>query len=149
MLERFLRTFPPAGAIAPISQPTLAGLQEGLGGAVFGGGLLRVHTVESAHVADANVVAGFAEFAGRISLNSHKFRGRALFAVRTGWSKRVAAQLAEGNGGAGAGAARLRRNGKPQRPRHSSRERPPRRRDERGSELVVARHVGVVLTSMH
>lgn len=76
MLERFLRTFPPAGAIAPISQPTLAGLQEGLGGAVFGGGLLRVHTVDSARVADASVVAGFTEFAGRIQCFAFDWLGR-------------------------------------------------------------------------
>lgn len=76
MLERFLRTFPPAGETAPISQPTLTGLHDRLGGAVFGGGLLRVHTVDSARAADACVVAGFSEFVGRVQCFAFDWLGR-------------------------------------------------------------------------
>ncbi|MCD2443706.1 DUF1851 domain-containing protein [Agromyces sp. SYSU K20354] len=76
MLERFLLTFPTAGATAPIPHSTLASLQDELGGAVFGGGLLRVHTVDSARGADACVAAGFTEFAGRIQCFAFDWLGR-------------------------------------------------------------------------
>ncbi|GAA2027315.1 hypothetical protein GCM10009819_08410 [Agromyces tropicus] len=76
MLERFLRTFSAEEAVAPTSHLTPAALQRGLGGVVFGGGLLRVHTAESAREADKYLAAGFPEFSGRIHTFAFDWLGR-------------------------------------------------------------------------
>jgi hypothetical protein len=76
VLERFLRTFSSEDPVAPISHPTLLQLQGGLGGATFGSGLLRVHTVDSAGEADTLIAAGFTEFAGRIRCFAFDWLGR-------------------------------------------------------------------------
>jgi len=47
-----------------------------LGGAVFERGLLRVHTVDFAGIADAYVVAGLPEFAGTIPCFAFDWLGR-------------------------------------------------------------------------
>ena len=72
----------PRGRSRPSRIRTLSRLQAGLGGAVFGSGLLRVHTVDSAREADTHVAAGFTEFVGQVRCFAFDWLGR-QFSVDT------------------------------------------------------------------
>ncbi len=84
-------------SVVRLNASSLPDLFESAGGLTIGGGLLRVHTIESATAAAELVQAGYPEYAGRVSCFAFDWAGR-QFSVDLGDARDIVQMFEIGTG---------------------------------------------------